>query len=1727
MKNNATPVITVPPAPEAIQVKCFHPSGDFTKFAKEDVESSIPDRFERLCRQYPERIAAKSEFQILTYSDLNAKANRLARRIRARHRGEAEPVGLLFNDAALLAAAMLGVLKAGDFFILLDSSFPKARNEALLEDSQACLVIADQGNISLANDLIAGSGIVMEFESLDSKVSADNLGLRILPGAFAAIVYTSGSTGEPKGVIWTHRDLLHRVMLRSFENQVCVHDRVALLSASTANGVTISVVALLNGAMLCPFPIQKQGVIRLAKWLAEEGITICAFSSSLFRSFTALLTGKERFPDLRIVRVRSEAVHKSDFEVFKTRFASNCVFVTGLSTSETGQLTTYLLNHHSAIPKAGVPIGYPVQDKEILLLDDSGAEVGVNRVGEIVVRSRYLAIGYWRRPELTQAKFKAVPNESEQRLCFTGDLALRLPDGCLVHKGRKDFRVKIRGYGVELAEVEQCLLDHPSVKQAIVVARQNDSSDSHLVAYYTGASDLSPQSKELRDFLEKKIPQYMIPAAFVLLNEMPLTSNGKVDRRALPDPGKARPGLPTAYLAPINEIEQRLVAIWEDVLDVRPVGVNDGFFDLGGDSLSAARVISQVLKHFELEIPLQLLFRFPAIADMAAVVAGGQDKLSEESKTFRAAAVSSSYESRDDFLPLSYSQQRLWFLEQLDPGSSTYNLFSAYLLKGDLDVSALEQTFNEIVRRHEILRTVFKSEDGNPTQVVLSNLTIKIPVVDLRARASAEERWTEARRMFTEEARRPFDLTTGPLLRITLLQLADDEHVLLRATHHIVSDGWSAGVLFREVSEIYAALADGRPSTLADLPIQYADYAKWQRQRFDGERLESHLSYWRKQLANIATLQFPTDRPRQTLQAACGARKYFVFSERLSSELKSLSHRHGATPFMILLAAFQTLLHRYSGQTDIAIGSAVAGRSRNEFEALLGLFLNVLILRLDLSGNPTFVETIARAREVCLGALRHQELPFEKLVEELHPERLLGRNPLFQVSFAYQNTPQVPLRLSRITVEDLEVETGIARFDLHLFMEEVDGHLNGYCDYDINLFDAGTIERMLGHFQTLLEGIVADPEQCIADLPLLSEAEKYHLLVESNDNPTEYPKDHCIHELFESQVEKSADAIAVTFEEQQITYRELNNRANQLAHYLRKLGVGPEVLVAICVERSLEMIVGILAILKAGGAYVPLDPSYPQERLAFMLEDSRATLLITQSSLIERLPTRNPTVLCLDRDWGEISTEGQDNPLPLTTSDNLAYVIYTSGSTGRPKGVQVPHYAVINVLTHVREALGLTEQDTVPLLANICFDISVMELFLPLVVGARLVVVSPQAAVDGERIKEMLSDCKVTMMHATPATWRLLLQAGWSGATNLAILSGGEALHRELAARLLTKGSSLWNLYGPTETTIYSSAAEYRPELNGAMVSIGRRIANTQIYILDDHLQPLPIGAAGQLYIGGDGLTRGYLNRADLTGDCFLPNSFSKEPGARLYKTGDLARYLPDGNIEFLGRIDHQVKVRGFRIELGEIEAVLGEHSKVFQSVVLAREEAFGDKRLVAYVVTSDRAAATASELRAYLREKLPEYMVPSAFVFLDTLPSTPNGKLDRNALPAPDQNSSESAEAYVAPRTPVEEMIADIWAEVLKLEKIGIHDNFFDLGGHSLLGTQVISRLRAGLPMDLSLRVLFEAPTVAELASRVEQSMSRVYELEEFARNMAEVEALPEEEIERQLVKKNKAEAK
>ncbi|HEV2846615.1 MAG TPA: amino acid adenylation domain-containing protein, partial [Thermoanaerobaculia bacterium] len=1020
--------------------------------------------------------------------------------------------------------------------------------------------------------------------------------------------------------------------------------------------------------------------------------------------------------------------------------------------------------------------------------------------------------------------------------------------------------------------------------------------------------------------------------------------------------------------------------------------------------------------------------------------------------------------TEEDLVPLSFAQERLWVLDQLDPGKPTYNIPTALRLRGPLDLSALTASLQEIVRRHDVLRTVFPAVGDRPVQKVVRNSGLALPVTDLAGLPPAQ-REAEAKRVVTAEARRPFDLAVGPLVRGVLLRLDEDDHAVLFVLHHVVADGWSMGVMVNELAALYEAFLENRPSPLPELAVQYADYAAWQREWLRGHTLKTQIAYWRGQLAGAPALELPTDRPRPPVQRFRGASRSFFLSRETSEALAALGQAEGATLFMTLAAAFQVLLHRYSGQNDILVGTPVAGRNRAEVEGLIGFFVNTLVLRSGLAGGPGFPALVRRVRRGTLEAFAHQELPFEKLVEELQPERDLSRSPLFQVMFSLQNANSARLDLPGLRLSSWPLgEAVVAKFDLTLTMVERSEGLGGSLEYSTDLFDRPTIDRMLGHFRTLLNAIVAEPLCSVSELPLLTGAEREQLLSAWNATGREVPA-FCVHEGIAAQAARTPDAVAVTFGAMALTYRELDRRANALAHRLRELGVRPETRVGIALERSLEMVVGLLAVLKAGGAYVPLDPSYPAERLDFMREDAGISLLLTRDFFAEAGEIEQPPV-------------GGAGPW------NLAYVIYTSGSTGRPKGVQISHEALTNFLASMAERPGIGAGDVLLAVTSLSFDIAGLELYLPLLAGGRVALASREEAADGHRLRELIAASGATVLQATPATWRLLLEAGWTGGEGLKALCGGEALPPSLASSLRERVGSLWNVYGPTETTVWSTVEEIAGE--GA-VTIGRPIANTTVYILDAWGSPAPVGVPGELLLGGAGLARGYLRRPELTAERFVPDPFGPA-GLRLYRTGDLARYQPDGRLEHLGRIDHQVKVRGFRIELGEIEAALGRHPEVAAAVAVAREDIPGDPRLAAYVVPRRAGADLAGELRSWLSRTLPDYMIPTAWVTLEAFPLTPNGKVDRKALPKP---AALSGEAPAEPRTPVEEMLAEMWRELLGLESIGIRDNFFALGGHSLKATRLVARVRQAFGVELPLRRVFEAPTIEGLARWIERLRS------------------------------------
>jgi amino acid adenylation domain-containing protein len=1668
----------------------------FVPFQKADVEQSISKRFEQIGGLHPYRPAVVGHGKVLTYDDLSQLANKIAWSLLDICSNPQSRIALLLEEKDLIGA-QLGILKAGHIYVPLDPSAPTIRNQFILRDTEATLILTNHQHFTLAGELARGNVRLMNISELDSDKGVQNPGLAIDPDAIAYIIYTSGSTGQPKGVVETHRNLLHNVMRNTNTLQISQEDRVSLLrSVGAAGAARDALSALLNGAALCPFSVKENGLQALAAWLMEYEITIFTTVITVFRHLGAVLSGLERFPALRLIYVGGEQVTKRDVDLYKKFFSDDCVFVNRLGITETGTVTYFFIDRNTPFTGAVIPVGYPPEDTEILILDEKGDEILDDSIGEIAIKSEFLSSGYWRRPDLTRSVFLPDPAGGNKRIYRSGDVGRKLKDGCLIHLGWKDFHLNIRGHRIEAAEVEFHLLEHPDISEAVVVGREHPSGEIHLAAAVVPVQQCALNLEALRDFLKGRLPDYMIPSAFIVLDALPVGPNGKIDRRSLPPPQWLPLKNENITARPRTELEELILGVWTATLGIELVGIRDNFFELGGHSLLLGQVASRLYALFGVEISMDQFLKTPTVEVLAQVV---QRAL----KTDQADNIPLARVSRVENIRLSFAQERIWFLHQLEPNNYSYNFSTATFIEGPLDVNAFERALNEVIKRHESLRTAVRVLDDVPIQLIMPELQIKLPIIDV----SAESELLEVTGQFAQQS---FDLSAPPLFRAFLLRFSSSKHVFV-TVHHLIADAWSMGILFKEISLLYERHTADEPAQLPDLPIQYADFAAWQREWLGGKRLEAEVCHWRQQLGNKLPLgDLPSDRPRPQQQSFRGKRHIFALHKSLVAAIKHLISSESVTLYMFLLAAFKSLLFRYTGQEDVVVGSAIAGRTQKEIQNLIGLFTNTLVLRTDLRGNPTFLELLKRVRETCVKTYAHQHFSFEKLVEELHPERDLSRNPLFQVMFLLQNIPNPVLTLKGLTTHRLELDSGTSKVDLTISLSESNGELIGSFEYNTDLFDSATVTRMAGHYRTLLEAIVANPDQSIATLPICTEEERHQILIEWNDTAGDYPKDKCIHDLFEEQVERTPEAIAIEFKDLQITYQELDQRANQLAHYLITLGIGPEKLVGICLERSVEMVVGLLGILKAGGAYLPLDPAYPEERLRFMMEDSQVSVLLTQQKLIQdqewtidaddaRPSSFEPglQIVCLDRDRATIEQQCSDNPSPNIGSQNLAYVIYTSGSTGIPKGVQIEHRSVVNCLVSIEKQIKLKPQDAWLAVTTICFDIATLELFLPLITGAKVILTNTEESGDATRLIDRIKTSQPSFMQATPSMWQLLFETGWQCPAGFTILSGGEALTRGLADRFLDGADSVWNLYGPTESTIWSTIT--RVTANQRSVLIGRPIGNTQVYILDPNLQPVPIGVPGELYIGGDGLARGYLNRPELTAEKFVRNSFNDDPHLRLYRTGDLAKYRADGNIEFLGRCDNQVKIRGHRIELGEIESVLMQHAAVKHAIVVPFDEVASNsdnpkseienpKSLVAYVVGSNEPTPTVAELRGFLQERVPEFMIPSVFMFLDVLPLMPNGKIDRDALPSPDGARPQLDPAFVEPRTEIEELVAQIWCELLKRDRIGVYDNFFELGGHSLLATRAVARLQNNFQVDLPLRKLFELPTVAGLAEYIDK---------------------------------------
>ncbi len=1641
-------------------------------------EACIHELFAEQAQRRPDAVAVIADGEQVSYGKLNARANQLAHRLQSLGVGPEVVVGICAERSVELIVGLLGILKAGGVYLPLDAEYPQERLEYMVADAGVSVLLTQS---ELRDRLPLSAGVHCldldtEFVSGDSSTPESGATAETL----CYVIYTSGSTGQPKGVAVPHRGVVRLVQPSNYvkldEEEVVLQMAPVSFDASTFEIWG----ALLNGARLVMMQAGQPSLEEIAATVREHGVSTMWLTAGLFQ-----VMATEQLESLREVKqllaggdvLGVRAVQAVLEGAGAGTGAGERVLINGYGPTENTTFSCCHVMHAGEEVTVTVPIGKPITNSTAYVLDEQLRPVPVGVRGELYLGGDGLARGYIGSSALTAQRF--IPNpfstQAGARLYRTGDVVRWNAEGVVEFIGRADQQVKVRGYRIELGEVEDALAGYEGISESVVVVRTEGESEKRLVGYVVARAEL--EVSELRAYLETKLPEYMIPSVFVELTELPLTANGKVDRKALAAAELELAGT-QEYEAPRSEVERLLAGIWAEVLGVERVGIYDNFFELGGHSLLATRVISRVRETFKLELPLRRLFEAPQLSGFASTV---EQAMREEHQV---EAPPLAPVSRERVLPLSFAQQRLWFLDQLEPMSNAYNIPAVVRLHGPFIPEVFTKALEEVMRRHESLRTRFVMDQGRASQEIDEAVALDVLLFDL-SRLSVDEQESEIQRLASEEARKPFDLANGPLLRLTMLQLAESEHVLLLTLHHIVSDGWSMSVLMRELTVLYDAFSREEPSPLPQLPVQYADYAVWQREWLQGEVLEQQMKYWREQLQGAPpVLELPTDHPRPAAPSLRGRMLKRRMSDELLQQLEDVSRREGLTLYMSVLAAFVVVLARYSNERDIVVGTPIAGRTRQEIEGLIGFFVNTLVLRTRVDEQESVQQLLERVREVCLGAYTHQEVPFEQLVEELQPERDLSHQPLFQVMFALEDGGDEQKWQGRELRVELEgVESQVAKFDLTLRVLPSKAGCELSIEYQRDLYEETTIARMLEHVERILEGMVGDVLQPVSELPLLSAAEREQVLEQWNETRREYADEICVQQLFEARAAEQPEAVALVCEGEQVSYGELNRRSNQLAHYLQELGAGPEVVVGLCMDRSVEMVVGLLGILKAGGAYLPLDPTYPQQRLSFMLNDAAPAILLTKQSLLPSLPLSAAHILCLDADQHLFFSHSDENPHANINPFNLAYLIYTSGSTGIPKGVQIQHRALVNFLDSMRREPGLTAGDYLLAVTSLSFDIAALEIFLPLVCGARVEVVSREMAAQGMLLKERLITSRATVMQATPATWRLLAGAGLDGLDGLQRWCGGEALNRELANQLASDQSVVWNLYGPTETTIWSGLWRVAPKTDSVL--IGKPIANTQFYVLDEHLRPAPVGVPGELYIGGDGVARGYMNRPELTAERFVANPFG--PGTRLYRTGDTVKWKAEGELEYLERRDQQVKVRGYRIELGEIEAVLNEHSSVKESVAAVRDDADGNKRLVAYVVQHEGSEVSAGELRQSVREKLPEYMVPSQLIKLESIPLTPNGKVDRKRLPDV-EGTALVVNEYIAPRSTTEARLAEIWKRVLMVDRVGINDNFFELGGDSIVSIQIIA-LAKELGLQFTPKDLFQHQTIATLLEAIGSS--------------------------------------
>jgi len=1664
---------------------------------------TLHERFLIQADERPEAMAVMDAEGQLTYGELKAQALALAWDIRARDIAPGSLIGVCMDRSARVITAVLGTLLAGCAYVPLDPSYPAGRLRDMTVDTRSPLILTRSAYAPLFEGLGASVGLLDQGlpGSGGPPVDLTPVSGRDSP---AYVIYTSGSTGKPKGVVCRHGGVLNLLSHFQAIQPLNPGDRC---SWWTSLNFDVSVYEIFSSLMdggtlvIVPEAMRPDGP-RFMTWLSENRIMsayVPPFMVPDLLEWTRnhpggsvlrrLLVGVEPIPERILVEIQNAA--------------PGLRIINGYGPTETTVCATLYPISPNRPLHDNTPIGRPVQNTVLYILDEDRVPVPQGTDGELYIGGAGVALGYWNRPDLTAERFVPNPFVPDPTACLykTGDRVRLEPDGNIEFLGRTDFQIKFRGFRIEPGEIETALRSHGRVRDAVVMLREDRLKRPHLTAYVTPHDAKPLLVQDLRDHLKALLPEYLIPTAFVVLDRLPVTPNGKTDRTALPSPEPAGGGgrhMPAGAEAR-TPLEAAVIGFFQEILGAVAIGVNDSFFDLGGHSLLATRLVSRIRDVFGRDLSVRTVFEAPTPASLAREI----EALDEGSPAADAPPLEPVADRSPS--PLSFSQLRVWYLDQLEPGTPAYNINLAYRMTGPLQILALKQAFDGLIARHRSLRTVFQKQGGQPVQTVLRPRPLSMEMVDL-THLPESGREPEARMLTDRECHRGFDLTRGPLCRVLLLRMGPEAHVMALTVHHIISDGWSMGVLIRELMALYQGAVEGRSVTLTEQPVQYTDVARWQRVWVGTERMKAQIAYWVDRFRSLPEpLDLPLDHPRPAVQSYRGASETLFLDQVLCDRLKSLAREQGVTLFMVLLAGFKALLYRYTHQDDLCVGTFIANRNRSEVEGLVGFFINSLALRTHLEGNPSFEDLLQRVKETALGAYAHQDLPFERLLEEIQPERSLSRTPVFQVMMVLQNMPLPPLALTGLQCEPMELKTFRSNFELTLWCYETGGEIKLVLEYATDLFEPGAIQGMLHHLRNLLTDACDRPQTKLSSLAMLSPSEKERLLEVWSGRRAAHgavPEPVCVHRWIEEQARQrpSHTALEACSENggppETQTYQALNQNASRLARYLVAQGAGPDKRVSVLMHRSPLLITGLLAIHKAGAAYVPLDPRHPPDRNRFILTDTESPILLTDQThrtLARSLVGPSVTVICMD----DIGPEPERLPAEALTSSadphHLAYVIYTSGSTGMPKGVLIEHHSLAAFTRAALSLYGFTPKDRVLQFASPTFDASVEEIFTTLAAGATLVLRSEAMIRTFPQFVQACTDLKVTVLDLPSAFWHAWVEnmAASSGAAvpdslRMVIIGGEEARADRVAQwqRRVGPRVRLINTYGPTEATVVATAQEIQ-DLKHPMesVPIGRPLGHVAAYVLDPEMALVPPGAAGELCLGGEGLARGYLNRPDVNRTRFVPSPFHR--GKRLYRTGDRVRYLPDGSLAFLGRVDRQVKVRGFRVEPGEIESALNGLPGVSRSAVTAGASPDGSVRLAAYVVPEPGRDLDAAGIRLALSGALPDFMVPSEVVFLDTLPLTPGGKVDLRALPAPDARDCSDVTAAAGPRNPIEEVLVRIWEEVFDRQPIGIRDDFFHLGGHSLLSLQIIDRVnQAGLWLTPS--QFMQHPTIEGLAQVV-----------------------------------------